>query len=60
MGPPPFGDGKLWAYLQALEGKSPASMGPPPFGDGKIAKALGKGKDTVLQWGHRLSAMESP
>ena len=34
-------------------------MGPPPFGDGKSSKALMSSLMSVLQWGHRLSAMES-
>ena len=37
----------------------PASMGPPPFGDGNAACLfiiIGK---AWLQWGHRLSAMET-
>ena len=38
-----------------------ASMGPPPFGDGKWDRSWGAIADVgTLQWGHRLSAMESP
>ena len=59
MGPPPFGDGKI-AVVVFHAVSAIASMGPPPFGDGKImlakcAESLG----IRLQWGHRLSAMES-
>ena len=37
-----------------------ASMGPPPFGDGKLSEAKKPNDDNcLLQWGHRLSAMES-
>ena len=36
-------------------------MGPPPFGDGNKNNAVGEGPFWVfLQWGHRLSAMETP
>ena len=53
MGPPPFGDGNT-DYL-----KSPprCSMGPPPFGDGNVICSY---LPPLLQWGHRLSAMETP
>ena len=38
----------------------PPSMGPPPFGDGNaIAAALPNSITGLLQWGHRLSAMET-
>ncbi len=59
MGPPPFGDGNpdnlsdgfLW---------NGASMGPPPFGDGKrLVMAEMSASGVPLQWGHRLSAMET-
>ena len=34
-------------------------MGPPPFGDGKLPNSrASKVRPNVLQWGHRLSAME--
>ena len=36
-----------------------ASMGPPPFGDGKGRTADVVTDSQGLQWGHRLSAMES-
>ena len=37
-----------------------ASMGPPPFGDGKTRSGKpGSDLRLSLQWGHRLSAMES-
>ena len=60
MGPPPFGDGNLsWPRFALLIHPS-ASMGPPPFGDGNVhsSPATGVGM-LVLQWGHRLSAMET-
>ena len=34
-------------------------MGPPPFGDGKVAHSSDNAQVVLLQWGHRLSAMES-
>ena len=34
-------------------------MGPPPFGDGKIGSLIFLLIMLLLQWGHRLSAMES-
>ena len=37
-----------------------ASMGPPPFGDGNRSGILTIWCGTKLQWGHRLSAMETP
>ena len=59
MGPPPFGDGNHRIVGQRQHA-GPASMGPPPFGDGNHATwsrvGLNVGK---LQWGHRLSAMET-
>ena len=59
MGPPPFGDGKLVQQVHAAHAGS-ASMGPPPFGDGKDLVATdGVVHVCPLQWGHRLSAMES-
>ena len=37
-----------------------ASMGPPPFGDGNMAeKILTAAYFSILQWGHRPSAMET-
>ena len=59
MGPPPFGDGKGNATLGSWR-RVAASMGPPPFGDGKgDAEIADTDKLVMLQWGHRLSAMES-
>ena len=59
MGPPPFGDGNAFH-------SGPASMGPPPFGDGNAPETPGWWSVSVvldaeskLQWGHRLSAMET-
>ena len=51
---------KVGWHMTALIRASEASMGPPPFGDGKLAlhhSVCECGK--ALQWGHRLSAMES-
>ena len=40
--------------------RRPASMGPPPFGDGnRQALPITSGRISLLQWGHRLSAMET-
>ena len=59
MGPPPFGDGNfVQGYI--LGRRFVPSMGPPPFGDGNVLELA---PDRVgvdgLQWGHRLSAMET-
>ena len=59
MGPPPFGDGNVWPVADALR-RNGASMGPPPFGDGNFLRFLEVSSiDASLQWGHRLSAMET-
>ena len=59
MGPPPFGDGKPWLHPYPVQ-PVPASMGPPPFGDGKHhSSSSASASASMLQWGHRLSAMES-
>ena len=65
MGPPPFGDGDGSASLSdpsRRQRRREASMGPPPFGDGDSSWAgsiLGDASpEVLLQWGHRLSAME--
>ena len=60
MGPPPFGDGNMHLDRHWQRGHSP-SMGPPPFGDGNLYQHDDR-KETAqpcLQWGHRLSAMET-
>ena len=61
MGPPPFGDGN---HGEAVA--SDPSMGPPPFGDGNSGRSLfppctlqWAPRTSNLQWGHRLSAMET-
>ena len=60
MGPPPFGDGKPASRAGWAASRRAASMGPPPFGDGKLVDWLEFWKPMAkLQWGHRLSAMES-
>ncbi len=59
MGPPPFGDGKERKIAAAVQ-PALASMGPPPFGDGKLPGWVTSWTlSAALQWGHRLSAMES-
>ena len=58
MGLPPFGDGNR-LMRGPVRGPFLASMGLPPFGDGNegglgiLAPVIG------LQWGHRLSVMET-
>ena len=60
MGPPPFGDGNLSHLHSTLGAEHLASMGPPPFGDGNFLGLFGPGFPSLsLQWGHRLSAMET-
>ena len=59
MGPPPFGDGNKTDRPNRGQRRCP-SMGPPPFGDGNtrnISRYMTA--VTLLQWGHRLSAMET-
>ena len=34
-------------------------MGPPPFGDGNDELLATSSLENILQWGHRLSAMET-
>ena len=59
MGPPPFGDGN--SNTMCRHPHSPCSFnGPPPFGDGNVASRETLIVTTLLQWGHRLSAMETP
>ena len=59
MGPPPFGDGNGDLPQIAICIAVP-SMGPPPFGDGNWAVVTSAGSIlATLQWGHRLSAMET-
>ena len=60
MGPPPFGDGNGPGHSSMLILLLPASMGPPPFGDGNRIQTVPPGiLADLLQWGHRLSAMET-
>ena len=59
MGPPPFSDGNVQG---GLEGDPPGdpSMGPPPFSDGNaLTNTRAYTTWSILQWGHRLSAMET-
>ena len=59
MGPPPFGDGNCPGQHYPQPGLRP-SMGPPPFGDGNVTISCARfSRETTLQWGHRLSAMET-
>ena len=60
MGPPPFGDGNVAPQAHENVRLVNASMGPPPFGDGNVPDSWVPSSDhTPLQWGHRLSAMET-
>ena len=60
MGPPPFGDGNLDRLTVADGAELAPLMGPPPFGDGNNANVDQAFKKAYeLQWGHRLSAMET-
>ena len=60
MGPPPFGDGNLKRRRDAPASLVGPSMGPPPFGDGNLDSITTAFTEAVsLQWGHRLSAMET-
>ena len=58
MGPPPFGDGND-ELLELITALSNPSMGPPPFGDGNLPWTVDVEFVDALQWGHRLSAMET-
>ncbi len=59
MGPPPFGGGKHRTVAAPLVAGG-ASMGPPPFGGGKPDRRACVGEQEIaLQWGRRLSAVES-
>ena len=60
MGPPPFGDGNMVTIDGQRYTPFSASMGPPPFGDGNMTDPkTGVTVEVKLQWGHRLSAMET-
>ena len=60
MGPPPFGDGNVDTHQLRRSHSLRPSMGPPPFGDGNCQNASRWGFfSSSLQWGHRLSAMET-
>ena len=60
MGPPPFDGGNRQMSMAELRW-IPPSMGPPPF-DGGNGSLLPSTSSTVsnLQWGHRLSTVETP
>ena len=59
MGPPPFGDGDGISSACGSGVMYGASMGPPPFGDGDSRRRNhARQRAVLLQWGHRLSAME--
>ena len=59
MGPPPFSDGNTPRGTAIDQDRLP-SMGPPPFSDGNlIGSMLTIAWQVILQWGHRLSAMET-
>ena len=60
MGPPLFSDGDRAVPLVAVLLVA-ASMGPPLFSDGDLMSTeLYSTWASVLQWGHRFSAMETP
>ena len=54
---------RRWKLVVAVAGVSllnEASMGPPPFGDGNSPELWCRcPRSWLLQWGHRLSAMET-
>ncbi len=59
MGPPPFGDGKCPAIGWRSTGW-PCFNGATAFRRWKEGRPIDDGADaSLLQWGHRLSAMES-
>ena len=58
MEPPPFGDGNWLAGHTSLP-DGMASMEPPPFGDGNQKTWQDGLMPMLLQWSHRLSAMET-
>ena len=60
MGPPPFGSGNNLPAISIAADLNRASMGPPPFGSGNapcFSSILPRWY--MLQWGHRLSAVET-
>ena len=60
MGPPPFGGGNV-PYVLLHQLTAHPSMGPPPFGGGNyIWQVPGISVYSSLQWGHRLSVVETP
>ena len=59
MGPPPFGSGNRGVRRHVAPLRR-ASMGPPPFGSGNNDDIPGESRSGwELQWGHRLSAVET-
>ncbi len=59
MGPPSFGGGND-TNRSRHPSLRPASMGPPSFGGGNGHHyGVGRRADDELQWGHRLSAVET-
>ncbi len=60
MGPPPFDGGNHVPDYKTIMYRS-ASMGPPPFDGGNFHPAIRAGPlQAKLQWGHRLSTVETP
>ena len=60
MGPPPFGDGNLSTHVRVALAYAPFN-GATAFRRWKRAYlSSGVVNTTILQWGHRLSAMETP
>ena len=59
MGPPPFSDGNDLDTEETASNLLP-SMEPPPFSDGNGIHSQAILREQFhLQWGHRLSAMET-
>ncbi len=58
MGPPAFAGGNVIAVC-GIRRRVEASMGPPAFAGGNLAIAANKYAAAGLQWGHRLSPVET-
>ena len=59
MGPPPFGDGNVWGARRAYRVRRPFN-GATAFRRWKrLGRSAGLPGPATLQWGHRLSAMET-
>ncbi len=58
MGPPSFGGGNHTSAVSVTTFPT-ASMGPPSFGGGNFPVLHHRRSSSSLQWGHRLSAVET-